>query len=57
MNTVLLLFILSFILDVKATLLVDRIRAGYRAYTVPALVTAVLSVAVCIAGIVKWCSL
>lgn len=60
MNTVLLLFILSAVLDVKANQSLDRInRAGEIGWTpvVSTVVTALLSAVAFAAGVVKWCLL
>ena len=60
MNTVLLLFILSFVLDIKANQAVDRLKAarGYGWGSVLAVIaTGFLTVVAFAAGIVKWCLL
>lgn len=60
MNTVLLLFILSFVLDIRANQVVDRLKAsgGYGWGSVLAVtVTCLLSAVAFAAGVVKWCLL
>lgn len=60
MNTVLLLFVLSVVLDVKANQALDRINRDNEigwAPIVSAISTALLSVVAFAAGIVKWCLL
>nr|DAF73045.1 MAG TPA: hypothetical protein [Caudoviricetes sp.] len=60
MNTVLLLFVLSAVLDVKANQALDRIKRGSEiGWTLlgSAVCTASLSVVAFAAGVVKWCLL
>lgn len=60
MNTVLLLFILSVTLDVKANQALDRIKRDNEIGWTPivsAIGTALLSAVAFAAGVVKWCLL
>lgn len=60
MNTVLLLFILSIVLDVKANQALDRIKRDNEIGWTPivsAISTALLSAVAFAAGVVKWCLL
>lgn len=60
MNTVLLLFVLSAVLDVKANQSLDRINRANEIGWVrlaSALCTALLSAIAFAAGVVKWCLL
>lgn len=60
MNTVLLLFILSVVLDVKANQALDRVKRDKEIGWTPivsAISTALLSAAAFAAGVVKWCLL
>lgn len=60
MNTVLLLFILSVDLDVKANQALDRIKRDKEIGWTPvvsAISTALLSAVAFAAGVVKWCLL
>lgn len=60
MNTVLLLFILSVALDVKANQALDRIKRDNEIGWTPivsAISTALLSAVAFAAGVVKWCLL
>nr|DAT33691.1 MAG TPA: hypothetical protein [Caudoviricetes sp.] len=60
MNTVLLLFILSVALDIKANAMLDRFKsdseAGWGSF-IAVFGTATLSLIAFAAGIVKWCLL
>nr|DAW16142.1 MAG TPA: hypothetical protein [Caudoviricetes sp.] len=60
MNTVLLLFILSVVLDIKSNAMLDRFKsdneAGWGSF-IAVLGTAALSLTAFAAGIVKWCLL
>ena len=60
MNTVLLLFVLSVVLDVKANQALDRIKRDNEIGWTPivsAIFTALLSAVAFAAGVVKWCLL
>lgn len=60
MNTVLLLFVLSVVLDVKANQALDRIKRDNEIGWTPivsAISTALLSAVAFAAGVVKWCLL
>lgn len=60
MNTVLLLFILSIVLDVKSNQALDRIKRDNEIGWTPivsAISTALLSAVAFAAGVVKWCLL
>lgn len=60
MNTVLLLFSLSIVLDVKANQALDRIKRDNEIGWTPivsAISTALLSAVAFAAGVVKWCLL
>lgn len=60
MNTVLLLFVLSVVLDVKANQALDRIKRDNEISWTPivsAISTALLSAVAFAAGVVKWCLL
>lgn len=60
MNTVLLLFILSIVLDVKSNQALDRIKRDNEIGWTPivsAISTAFLSAVAFAAGVVKWCLL
>lgn len=60
MNTVILLFVLSVVLDVKANQALDRIKRDNEIGWTPivsAISTALLSAVAFAAGVVKWCLL
>ena len=60
MNTMLLLFVLSVVLDVKANQALDRIKRDNEIGWTPivsAISTALLSAVAFAAGVVKWCLL